>query len=125
MTTFMEEKERRERAAEAAHEVNRAYCLALGDTSQLPWKDAPEWQKASARNGVNFVLANPGGSPASSHESWLAEKARDGWTWGPVKDATAKTHPCIVPFEQLPREHQAKDFLFRAVVLQFAGERPA
>ena len=40
--------------AKVAHEVNRAYCEALGDTSQLSWEDAPEWQKASARAGVDL-----------------------------------------------------------------------
>jgi len=33
-----------------------------------------------------------------------------------VKDTEKKEHPCIVPFDQLPREQQAKDYLFRGVV---------
>src|SRR5438105_262770 len=36
-----------EACARAAHEVNRAYCLALGDASQVAWEDAPEWQRSS------------------------------------------------------------------------------
>ena len=102
--------------ARVAHEINRAYCLALGDLSQPAWADAPEWQKVSARIGVEFHLANPDAGPEASHESWLAEKQRDGWVYGPTKDADRKTHPCVVPFADLPREQQAKDFLFRAVV---------
>ena len=35
----------------SATEINRAYCAALGDTSQLPWDQAPEWQRQSAING--------------------------------------------------------------------------
>ena len=31
--------------AKIAHEVNRTYCIEIGDDSQLSWKDAPEWQK--------------------------------------------------------------------------------
>ncbi|XUM24954.1 RyR domain-containing protein [Bradyrhizobium oligotrophicum S58] len=46
----------------------------------------------------------------------MADKLRAGWVHGEVKDADAKTHPCIVPFDQLPRVQQAKDKLFRAVV---------
>lgn len=57
------------------------------------------------------------------HDSWLAEKARDGWVYGKVKDADAKTHPCIVPFSQLPVEQQIKDALFRATVLGVAAAR--
>lgn len=104
--------------ARAAHEANRAYCLALGDLSQPPWDDAPEWQRSSAVNGVRGVLA--GNSPEQSHESWLAEKAATGWTYGPVKDAAAKTHPCFVPYAELPEAQQAKDAVYVAVVRAMA-----
>jgi hypothetical protein len=46
----------------------------------------------------------------------LKEKVDNGWVFGEVKDAEAKTHPCIVPFEQLPVEQQAKDYLFKGIV---------
>jgi hypothetical protein len=42
-----------------AYEINRAYCQALGDNSFSEWKDAPDWQKETIYNGVNFHLANP------------------------------------------------------------------
>lgn len=101
--------------ARVCHEVNRAYCEAMGDTSQVPWVDAPEWQKFSACKGVALHLFNDVG-PQASHESWMQEKIDAGWKYGPVKDAEKKQHPCLVPFDQLPREQQAKDFIFRAIV---------
>ncbi len=101
--------------ARTAHEVNRAYCAALGDFSQPPWHDAPVWQQDSAINGVRFHVNNDAG-PETSHENWLAEKEADGWVYGEIKDADAKTHPCMVPFEDLPVEQQAKDFIFRSIV---------
>ena len=103
------------RAARVAHEANRAYCQAIGDDSQLPWDDAPQWQRDSAINGVRFHRANPGATPENSHESWLAEKVANGWEYGPVKDAEAKKHPCCVPFDDLPVAQKAKDFIFRAI----------
>jgi hypothetical protein len=45
--------------AQIAHEVNRAYCKATGDNSQMPWEEAPDWQIASAINGVMFHKNNP------------------------------------------------------------------
>lgn len=102
--------------AAVAHHINAVYCLALGDDSQPVWEDAPEWQRESAIKGVQFHLDNPNAGPEASHESWLAQKVADGWVYGPVKNAMLKTHPCIVPFSELPREQQAKDFLFRGVV---------
>lgn len=102
--------------ARVCHEVNRAYCLTLGDASQQPWQDAPGWQRESAIDGVKFRLTNPAAPPSASHDNWLQHKAADGWTYGPEKDAEKKTHPCMVPFDALPLEQQAKDYLFAAVV---------
>lgn len=110
-----------EEIARVCHEVNRAYCSALGDDSQLAWEDAPNWQRRSAINGVEYMLANPAAKPSDSHESWLAEKAAEGWTYGPVKDPSKKEHPCFVPFDQLPLDQKVKDHLFQAVVRSFRG----
>lgn len=107
--------------ARICHEVNRAYCQALGDNSQLAWMNSPEWQRRSAILGVRLHLNNPDAGPEASHESWMKEKEAEGWKYGEVKDPEAKTHPCMVPFDQLPREQQAKDFIFRAVVHAVAG----
>lgn len=106
----------KEQIARVCHEVNRAYCQALGDNSQPPWEDAADWMKTSAMNGVNLHIANPNAGPEASHESWMAEKETTGWKLGPVKDAELKEHPCMVPFNELPKDQQAKDFIFRAVV---------
>lgn len=102
--------------ARVCHEANRAYCLSLGDMSQLPWDEAPQWQRDSAINGVEFHIANPDAGPSSSHDAWLAEKVKAGWKYGPVKDADKKEHPCCVPYEKLPVEQQMKDYLFSAIV---------
>ena len=105
-----------EQIANVAHEVNRSYCEALGDVSQTGWKDAPQWQKDSAVLGVKLHTNNPDAGPQASHESWMAQKISEGWEYGTVKDAESKRHPCIVPFDELPREQQAKDYIFRGVV---------
>lgn len=105
-----------ENIAQVAHEINRAYCNALGDKSQPEWHEAPEWQRSSAINGVQFHLDNPMASPSASHVSWLKQKEEEGWKYGEVKDAEKKEHPCYVPYEQLPVEQRAKDYLFRQVV---------
>ena len=105
-----------EAIARVCHEVNRAYCASIGDHSQPSWESAPEWQRKSAETGVTFTLANPGAKPSDSHVSWLAEKTRDGWKYGPIKDPDKKEHPCFVPYEELPVEQRTKDYLFQAVV---------
>lgn len=102
-----------EACARAAHEANRAYCIALGDASQPPWESAPEWQRTSARNGVAGALR--GATPEQSHESWLAEKRATGWKYGPVKDPEKREHPCFVPYNDLPPAQRAKDAIFTTV----------
>lgn len=102
--------------AMVCHNVNKAYCEALGDHSQPTWEDAPDWAKQSALSGVVFHTMNPGASPGASHEEWLKFKEKEGWTWGPVKDPDKKEHPCMVPFDKLPLQQQVKDHLFIAVV---------
>lgn len=101
-------------AAKAAHECNRAFCVATGDTSQVSWEEAPEWQKESAVNGVKGVINGDG--PVESHTSWCNQKYADGWKYGPVKDASKKEHPCLVPYNDLPPVQQAKDDVFVTVV---------
>jgi hypothetical protein len=107
-----------EACARSAHEANRAYCIALGDDSQPPWQDAPDWQKESARKGVIGALS--GSTPEQSHASWLAEKAATGWKYGPVKDPEKKEHPCFLPYGELPEAQRVKDDIFVSTVLIMA-----
>lgn len=105
-----------EEIAKVCHEANRGYCKALGDDSQLPWDEAPQWAKTSAINGVRFHLDNPNAGPSGSHENWLKEKEKEGWKYGEIKDPEKKEHPCFVPYDQLPKEQQAKDYIFVSIV---------
>lgn len=102
--------------ARMCHDLNRAYCIGLGDMSQPTWEDAPSWQKDSAVSGVEFHLDNPTAGPSGSHESWLRVKEAEGWKYGPIKDPEKKEHPCMVPYKELPRDQQTKDKLFVAVI---------
>ena len=102
--------------AKITHEVNRAYCLSIGDDSHLPWDEAPVWQKESAIKGVEAHLNNPDISPACSHNLWLKVKQDEGCKYGPVKDVDKKEHPCFLPWYELPAEQKTKSYLFSAVV---------
>lgn len=110
-------------AARVAHEVNRVYCHSLGDDSQVPWDEAPEWQRASCIAGVNAVAKDPAMTLVEQHALWCRHKKEDGWTHGETKDAEAKTHPCLVPYSDLPPEQQRKDAFFVAAVRAVLGVR--
>lgn len=108
--------------AHICHEANRAYCATIGDKTQPCWEDAPDWQRSSAVDGVLFHLKNPGAGPEGSHNNWLKTKQEEGWVWGEVKDAEAKTHPCIVPYKDLPETQQMKDFIFVGIVHSLSAD---
>jgi hypothetical protein len=111
--------------AEACHNVNRAYCRVLGDDSQPQWDYAQDWQRDSAIAGVKQLLENDSLTPGRLHEAWLTHKQNEGWVCGEKKDPEAKTHPCMVPFDELPRSLQTKDVLFAAIVRGLRDEEAA
>ena len=106
--------------ARVTHEANRAVQVETGDPAVSPhWDDAPQWQRDSATEGVEKAL--DGATPEELHEAWCEFKRNDGWVYGDVKDADAKTHPCLVPYAELPADQRAKDTLFQAVVQALGG----
>lgn len=108
--------------AQVCHAANKAYCDARGDFSIKPWEEAADNIKESERDGVLFIINNPNAGDDSSHENWIRFKIADGWTYGPIKSENAKTHPCLVPFDDLPPEQKLKDRLFRTIVLAMISE---
>lgn len=109
-----------EQVARIAHEANAALCDSIGEEANPRWDEAPEWQRQSSISGVRFNLENPAAQPDAIHENWMRERLEEGWRYGQVKDEKARTHPFLVPFEQLPPEQKAKDSLLKAIALALA-----
>ena len=101
--------------AQVCHEANKAYCETMEDGSQLPWDEAPAWQRESIIAGVNQLIKDPTTRAEESHALWMARKQKEGWVHGEKKDVEKKEHPCLLPYDQLPPEQQAKDNLFRSI----------
>jgi hypothetical protein len=106
--------------AEVCHEANRALQRINGDPHADPeWADVP-W-RASAVADVHTARA--GTTPQEMHAAWCARKRAQGWTWGPVRDEQARTHPCLVDDYQLvPWPERAKDALYLAIIGALSGE---
>lgn len=103
--------------ARIVHEANRALQHIQADPGiavSPSWDDLDEETRESARSGV--VAAQDGATPAESHEGWCDFKRAHGWTYGLVKDSDAKTHPCLVDYDELPDGQRDKDDLFVAIV---------
>lgn len=48
------------------------------------------------------------------HDIWALQRLADGWNFGEERNETAKTNPCLVPYEELPESEKVYD---RNVVL--------
>ena len=43
------------------------------------------------------------------HEVWAETRIKHGWKYGICRDDVFKTHPCLVPYEELPEEEKEYD----------------
>ena len=109
-----------EACARAAHETNRAFNSLMGDTSYKSWEQSPEWVRVSARTSI-IGIAEHDMSPQQLHASWVSEKRAQGWVIGPDKDFDKKTHPCLIPYDELPEEHRIKDEMWIGTVKLMLG----
>lgn len=97
------------------HEANKAICESVGDTSQVHWNEAPEWQRGSAIEGVVEVLDDPSITPETLHKRWMKKKIDDGWVYGSEKSEEKKTHPNLVDYDDLSDIDKLKDDVFLAI----------
>ena len=68
-------------------------------------------QYESLLQGVKFGLQNLDMTPEQNHENWCRCKTEQGWVYGEVKDFEKKTHPDLVPFDELPKIEADKDIM--------------
>ena len=43
------------------------------------------------------------------HEVWAWSRVSQGWTWGPKRDDDLKTHPSLIPYDELSEEEKQYD----------------
>lgn len=46
---------------------------------------------------------------ANVHEVWAANRIKEGWKYGPERSDRLKTHPCLVPYDELPEFEKQYD----------------
>lgn len=43
------------------------------------------------------------------HEVWAETRIQQGWTYGEQRNDELKTHPCLIPYEELPESEKEYD----------------
>ena len=43
------------------------------------------------------------------HEVWALTRMQQGWTYGKQRNDELKTHPCLIPYDDLPEEEKEFD----------------
>lgn len=102
--------------AKVVHQANQAFRSVMGQEPGPDWVQCTDEQQHTTMLGVEAVLDDPRISAADLHQHWVQDMAAKGWTWGPVKDAGLKQHPCMVEYHELPPYERYKDKLFSAIV---------
>jgi voltage-gated potassium channel Kch len=128
-----------ETLARAHHEDFMRRELALGHTradnpSIVPWEQLSEEKRDSSRQAVDHIPVKLHAvgcdiepmidwdaelfefAPREvellaemEHLRWLEERSRAGFTYGPVRDDSARVHPDLQPWNQLSAESQEKN----------------
>lgn len=55
-------------------------------------------------------------TPEEAHDSWMQSYFDMGWKYGETRDVGNKTHPDLLPFNELPQDERDKDAIFLAFV---------
>jgi hypothetical protein len=45
----------------------------------------------------------------NAHDIWSRQRLAEGWQYGSQRDDVRKTHPCLVPYAQLPESEKQYD----------------
>ncbi len=53
------------------------------------------------------------------HDVWAKNRLDEGWTYGPVRNDEAKTHPCLVDYDDLSDSEKQYDRATATETLKF------
>lgn len=106
-----------ERRAVFVYEAARIQAEAmLAPIVPEAWAERDE---AFHRQFVNVIAMMCGPDRKTSaeelHDDWVKAYEAMGWTFGLERDVERKTHPDMVPFDQLGELEQSKDAVFMAL----------
>ena len=113
--------------ARIAYEMTRWYGLTVGIDTPI-WDNATVMEQKKAFIGVLYHLDHLEETVQENHDTWRKAMEKDGWVYGIKQDGEAKTHPALIPYEELSEQHRAMDAIFtgavRSLLVHFDGRLP-
>lgn len=88
-------------------------CFQMG--ADLPLHDVADDYEISKERlesltaGTEWALSHPTATEEDNHNEWMKAKELQGYTYGEKLDIDKKTHPSMVPFNELPPVEKRKD----------------
>lgn len=107
----------RERRAIFVYETTRLQAQAVGaPVVPEPWSTRDNTFRVQFL-GIMDHMCGPDRfrSAEEAHDSWVRDYQLMGYTYGAVRDHDAKTHPDMVPFDQLGWKERIKDAVWIAL----------
>lgn len=103
--------------ARIAHDAIYTLNHFVEERTEYPrWFDRTPEDRQMYVDAAKRVAFHPDVTQKTMHDLWMASKLAEGWVYGPERDYVKKTHPSLVPNEELSELEKAKDQLFINVV---------
>jgi len=97
--------------ARAFHQTLQSLRGSWGTGELDDWEDTSEHNREMGCKFIREVMKNPQITAEAHHDKWVAEMAMRGYRNGDVRDHNAKTHPFMVPWEDLEHEDRVEAML--------------
>ena len=106
-----------ERRAIFIYEAARLQAIAVdAPVVPEPWHEREQSFRSQFLDVVSMMTGpDRKNSPEELHDDWVRAYEAMGWIYGPKRDLNTKTHPDMVPFDQLEKREQDKDAVFIAL----------
>lgn len=93
-----------------------AAIVAMAPIVPLPWEEREQDFKDQFLKVIERQCGeHRSSSPEELHGSWMQAYFAMGWVYGEKYDRAARTHPDLVPYNQLGQLERDKDNIFLAL----------
>jgi hypothetical protein len=83
--------------------------LALVGLGLATPEEAKSAKKPTAEEIARYIEAHIELLAEAEHDGWMAQRAKNGWSYGAARDDAQKLHPLMMPYRDLPEAEKEKD----------------